>query len=79
MKISCCIFDLDGTLLTSEKHISDTDRTTLKALSETGVKIIIATGRSVHQVKEYIEELGISAPLSPSTGHLYPIQQPAKL
>ncbi|MBQ6846483.1 MAG: HAD family phosphatase [Oscillospiraceae bacterium] len=70
MKISCCIFDLDGTLLTSKKHISDTDRKTLKALSETGVKIIIATGRSVHQVKEYIEELGISAPIITFNGAL---------
>lgn len=79
MKISCCIFDLDGTLLTSEKHISDTDKKTLKSLSSTGVKIVIATGRSVHQIKAYIKELDISDPIitfngalisTPSTGEV---------
>lgn len=79
MKISCCIFDLDGTLLTSEQHISDVDLKTLKNLSQTGIKIVIATGRSIHQIKEYVKELDIADPIitfngalisNPSTGEV---------
>ncbi len=79
MKISCCIFDLDGTLLTSDQHISDVDLRTLRDLSRKGIKIVIATGRSVHQIKEYIRELDIADPIityngslisNPSTGEI---------
>ena len=62
MKVSCCVFDLDGTLLTSENKISDTEKTILKKLSDDGVKIIIATGRAHTQILEYAYELGISDP-----------------
>lgn len=62
MKISCCVFDLDGTLLTPENKISDVDKKTLKKLSDNGVKIIIATGRAHLQIYEYAYELGISDP-----------------
>ncbi len=60
MKISCCVFDLDGTLLTSKCHISDVDKATLREISKNGIKVVIATGRSIHQIKEYIRELGIN-------------------
>lgn len=62
MKVSCCIFDLDGTLLTSDNTISDVDKTTLKNLSKKGIKIIIATGRAHLQIYQYAHELGISDP-----------------
>ncbi len=79
MKISCAIFDLDGTLLTSENKISEKDLATLRSLSREGVKIIIATGRSVLQIKEYVHTLGIADPvitcnggviLNPATGEI---------
>ncbi len=79
MKISCAIFDLDGTLLTSENRISDKDLATLRALSREGVKIIIATGRSLLQIKEYVATLGIADPvitcnggviINPATGEI---------
>jgi len=62
MKISCCIFDLDGTLLTPQNKISEVDKSTLRKLSDDGVKIIIATGRSHLQILEYAHSLGISDP-----------------
>ena len=62
MKVSCCIFDLDGTLLTSKNRISDIDKATLKSLSQKGIKIIIATGRAHMQILQYAHELGISDP-----------------
>ena len=77
MKISCAVFDLDGTLLTSKNKISNTDLNTLRSLSSEGVKIVIATGRSVLQIKEYVATLGIADPvitcnggviINPSTG-----------
>ncbi len=68
MKISCCVFDLDGTLLTSKNHISETDKKTLRDLSTQGVKIIIATGRTNLQIAEYIYELGISDPVITCNG-----------
>ena len=79
MKISCAFFDLDGTLLNSKNKISETDLATLRDLSREGVKIVIATGRSVLQIKEYIKTLGIADPvitcnggviLNPSTGEV---------
>ncbi len=68
MKISCCVFDLDGTLLTSENIISDTDKKTLRHLSEKGVKIIIATGRSDLQIREYVHSLGVADPVITCNG-----------
>ena len=68
MKVSCFIFDLDGTLLTSENKISETDKKTLKDLSEKGIKIVVATGRSPLQIKEYIHSLGISDPVITCNG-----------
>lgn len=79
MKISCAVFDLDGTLLTSKNKISDTDLNTLRKLSSEGVKVVIATGRSVLQIKEYVATLGIADPvitcnggviINPSTGEI---------
>ncbi len=79
MKISCAFFDLDGTLLNSKNRISETDLATLRDLSREGVKIVIATGRSVLQIKEYVATLGLSDPvitcnggviLNPSTGEI---------
>jgi len=79
MKISCAVFDLDGTLLTSKNKISDTDLDTLRKLSADGVRIVIATGRSVLQIKEYVATLGIADPvitcnggviINPSTGEI---------
>ena len=68
MKISCCVFDLDGTLLTSQNIISETDKKTLRDLSEKGVKIIIATGRSDLQIREYVHSLGVADPVITCNG-----------
>lgn len=68
MKISCAVFDLDGTLLTSENRISERDLKTLRDLSQDGVKIIIATGRSELQIKQYVKELSIADPIITCNG-----------
>ncbi len=68
MKISCAVFDLDGTLLTPQNTISETDLKTLRDLSREGVRIVIATGRSELQIREYVHLLGISDPVITCNG-----------
>ncbi len=70
MKISCCIFDLDGTLLNSDHVISERDKETLKNLSREGVKIVIATGRTDLQIAQFLYELDISDPVIACNGGL---------
>ncbi|MBQ7120048.1 MAG: HAD family phosphatase [Oscillospiraceae bacterium] len=68
MKIKCCVFDLDGTLLTSKNVISETDKATLRKLSRNGVRIVIATGRTDLQILEYVHSLGVSDPVITCNG-----------
>ena len=46
MKLKAIALDLDGTLLTSDKKISETNREILKELNRRGVKIFLVTGRT---------------------------------
>jgi Cof subfamily protein (haloacid dehalogenase superfamily) len=46
--------DLDGTLLRDDKTISEKDCETLNELSERGVVLVAATGRSLRKVQEVI-------------------------
>jgi len=43
--IKALFFDLDGTLLTSNKRLSDKTKTVLKVCREAGIKVFTATGR----------------------------------
>lgn len=57
------VLDLDGTLLTDEKVISEkTKRTILKA-KEAGHEVMIATGRPYRASKIYYHELGLHTPI----------------
>lgn len=49
--------DMDGTVLTSDKHVSPRTREALSALSTQGVALVLATGRNVVELSEYREEL----------------------
>ena len=75
MKISCAVFDMDGTLLTPDNRIDETDLKTLRKLADNGVKIIIATGRCELQIKEYIATLNIADPIITCNGSV--IKNPA--
>ena len=75
MKLSCAVFDMDGTLLTPDNKISETDLKTLHRLSDDGVKIVIATGRCELQIKEYIAMLNIADPIITCNGSV--IMNPA--
>ena len=59
-KIKLIGFDLDGTLLTSDKRISDRTRKTLEAAIAQGVVLVPATGRPLSGVpKELLDFPGI--------------------
>src|SRR5690625_4908938 len=60
--------DLDGTLLTDKKTISETSRNTLKSLMDQGHIVVIATGRANRVSISYYNELGLTTPLINSNG-----------
>jgi Cof subfamily protein (haloacid dehalogenase superfamily) len=54
-------FDLDGTLLTSDKRITPRAEKAIKALAKAGVVMVPCTGRPPRNTKVYIEQLGLSS------------------
>jgi Cof subfamily protein (haloacid dehalogenase superfamily) len=52
-------FDLDGTLLTSDKRITARSERAIKALAELGVVMIPCTGRPPRNTKAYTEQLSL--------------------
>ncbi|MDR1030542.1 MAG: HAD family hydrolase [Treponema sp.] len=53
--IKMIVMDLDGTLLTDDKNISDYTLSVLKKCKSNGIKIVIATARSEKSAKRCIE------------------------
>ena len=69
--------DLDGTLLNSKKMISPASISALQSAQQTGVKIILATGRSHSEALPYYQQLQLTEPMICCNGsYLYhPRQQ----
>lgn len=63
-----CIFDLDETLLSSDKNISAENIEAIHKLSEMGVGVTIATGRSQFLFRKYAEQLSITLPVITCNG-----------
>jgi hydroxymethylpyrimidine pyrophosphatase-like HAD family hydrolase len=53
-KIKIVFTDFDGTLFSSNRQISETDRNTLVQLGDSGIIRVIATGRSVFSINKII-------------------------
>jgi hydroxymethylpyrimidine pyrophosphatase-like HAD family hydrolase len=53
--IKMIVMDLDGTLLNDDKDVSSYTVSILKKCKETGIKVVIATGRSRLQAEEIID------------------------
>lgn len=63
MNIKLIGIDLDGTLLDSNKIISEENIIAIKKVSSLGIKVILATGRPLNQiVTTYHKELGLFNP-----------------
>ncbi|MDD5743787.1 MAG: Cof-type HAD-IIB family hydrolase [Mesotoga sp.] len=68
--IGLIVIDLDGTLLNSDKSISrENEEAIIEALGR-GVHVSISTGRSYVSGHKYVEQLGISVPVSYQNGAL---------
>ena len=57
MEYRCLLFDLDGTLLRSDKTISPRTLRALEVCRERGVKIGISTNRSENRAKPFLDIL----------------------
>ena len=51
--------DMDGTLLNSEKKISDRTKEAIHKARQMGVTVVLATGRPIEGVSRYLEELNM--------------------
>ena len=56
--IKLIALDLDGTLLNSDKKISERNLATLKAAQDKGVKVVLTTGRPLKAMDFFLHELG---------------------
>lgn len=55
--------DMDGTLLTDDKRITDESRYWIRRAEEAGIKVIFATGRGIQTAGSFWEELGLQSPM----------------
>ena len=71
MKIHMVAIDLDGTLLNSDKEITQTTATILRAAREqAGVKIVLATARPPRSVMPFYDLLDLDTPMINYNGAL---------
>ncbi|MCM3004830.1 Cof-type HAD-IIB family hydrolase [Priestia koreensis] len=68
------VLDLDGTLLTDDKHISPYTKTVLNKAMEQGHLVMIATGRPYRASSMYYKELKLNTPIVNFNGAL--VQHP---
>ncbi|TWT16628.1 Cof-type HAD-IIB family hydrolase [Streptococcus sp. sy010] len=57
--IKLLALDLDGTLLTSKKEVTQANHESLKAARELGVKVVITTGRPLKAIEHLLTELDL--------------------
>ncbi len=60
--------DLDGTLLNSDKKISNKNKTVLKKAMDKGIKVVVSTGRIVAGGRIFANEIGTKDPLIACNG-----------
>lgn len=59
--IKLIALDLDGTLLNSQKKISDENKQAIKEAKAKGIHVVICTGRPIKAVKAILVELGLTS------------------
>ncbi len=64
------VFDLDGTLLNSDKEITDEVKKAISLLKAEDKQVFIATGRHSLMASKYIYDLGLETPLIACNGAL---------
>jgi len=66
--------DLDGTLLTKAKIVTEETCKSLRRAAESGHKIVICTGRSVHWFPRYVQNTPVRYVIGSSGAHIYDLQ-----
>ena len=69
-KIKLCVFDLDGTLLTSEKIISKESIKAINSLKDNNILYTIATGRLDILARQYLRQINSNLPIISCNGSL---------
>jgi Cof subfamily protein (haloacid dehalogenase superfamily) len=67
-KIKLFAFDIDGTVLTSDREVTKNTAAALKELMASGVQPLIATGRPRKFLDELLDNLGVTIPFIGSNG-----------
>lgn len=62
--------DIDGTLVNSRDELTDRTRQALLRATESGMRIVLATGRRYSRALPLVEPLGLDAPLVTASGAL---------
>jgi Cof subfamily protein (haloacid dehalogenase superfamily) len=62
MKIELIAIDLDDTLLRADLTISPGNKEALAKAREAGMRIVLASGRNIHSMRAYADELGLAGP-----------------
>ncbi len=60
--------DMDGTLLNSDKTLSDINRSAMQRLRAAGGKFAVATGRVIQAARHYFKDMGFDCPVILSNG-----------
>lgn len=68
MKYKLIAMDMDGTLLNSQKQVTEYTKEVLRRASEKGIKLVICTGRIFTSAKSYARIIGTKAPIIASNG-----------
>lgn len=67
-RIRMMAFDLDGTLLGRDGHISERNKNALREAHRRGVKIVLASGRGFQATRRFAKEAGIPCILATANG-----------
>jgi len=62
MNVDLIALDLDDTLLRADLTISDVNIRVLAKAQAAGLRVVLASGRNVHSMRAYAEELGLIGP-----------------
>jgi Cof subfamily protein (haloacid dehalogenase superfamily) len=71
MKIELVLADVDGTLVTDDKQLTERAIASVRALGEAGVKFAVTSGRPPRGMQMLVEPLSLSLPLAAFNGGLY--------
>lgn len=73
--IKLFVLDLDGTLLNSNNDISKENIEALNSLSDTGVKIVFASGRVLTSLKYYMDKINLKSSMIANNGAIIAIDE----